>query len=668
MILDAGSSGTRVYVYKWKNPTHASEKASIEELHSLPKLKLEKSKKIHPGVSTFAEDVASVGPDHLQELVDMALDEIPEDKISETPIFLLATAGVRFLPKLEQTALLQGICSWLQSNTQFALPDCDSHIQVISGETEGLYGWIAANYLLGGFAHPLSEDQGSGHHHTYGFLDMGGASAQIAFAPNATEAEKHADDLKLVRMRHLDGTPAEYRVFTTTWLGFGANKARDRYVDSLREEFGQDTRELPDPCLPQGLQTTLNGDLVIDEDDVDGQSLVGTGQFDECLRKTYPLLNKDMPCEDNPCLVNGQHVPGIDFNVNHFVGVSEYWHTTHGVFGGKKEAYDLATYQHKVMDYCNSDWDDILDDLDKRSKSPEQKAEEARQACFKASWLINMLYDGIGIPRLGLDDESGHNATSDGSSDHSEDSFRPIDKVDGVELSWTLGKMVLYAAGQVPSDTPLPVGFGSNVVSGTPDDFEEVDSIPILSPGSDDDDDDDDDDLSQPNANHLSGFIFVIALLLFAWYFLRKPETRRRILSFTRRRRPSSSLFIRRPVRGFPGASLANKLLGRSGPGYDRVMEEGEAAAEFELGGVDSDDNDYSDSSEGSRSGRPANTLAPRLNAERFAGELGPQAALDRQGLAVRTESRDRLATVGRRSRAGSPQRQKSSLMTPLED
>lgn len=670
VILDAGSSGTRVYIYKWKNPAHASEKASIEELHRLPKLKLEKSKKIHPGVSTFADNIAAIGEDHLKELIAEALDEVPEDKVAETPIFLLATAGVRFLEKPKQTALLQGICTWLQENTQFYLPDCDTHIQVIPGETEGLYGWIAANYLLGGFDHPQSEvGSDQGHHHTFGFLDMGGASAQIAFAPNSTEAEKHADDLKLVRMRHLDGTPAEYRVFTTTWLGYGANKARDRYVESLKEEYGQDLKEMPDPCMPHGLVTTLDGEPILgDADDYSGLSLVGTGEFDECLHKTYPLLGKDMPCEDTPCLINGQHVPGIDFNINHFVGVSEYWHTTHGVFGGKKEAYDLETYQERVNEYCSSKWSDIMDDLDKRGKSLERKAEDARQACFKASWLINMLYDGIGIPRLPIEGAVNGTKDDDG-SEHSEDSFRPVDKVDGVELSWTLGKMVLYAAGQVqPEGTPLPVGFGSNVASGKPADFEEAGSVPLLPSIGGDDDDDDDDDLSRPSSHHFSGLIAVIALLLVAWYFLRKPETRRRIMSFTRRRRPSASSFTRRPLRGFPGSSLASKLFGRNGLGYERVMEEGEAP-EFELSGGDSDENEHSDSSEGSRGGRTGNlSAAGRLNGERFADELQPPNTLDRKGLAVRTESRDRLATVGRRSRAGSPQRSKSSLMTPMDE
>ena len=48
--------------------------------------------------------------------------------------------------------------------------------------------------------------------------------------------------------------------------------------------------------------------------------------------------------------------------------------------------------------------------------------------------------------------------------------------------------------------------------------------------------------------------------------------------------------------------------------------------------------------------------------------------AMDRSGLVVRTESRERLGPslqmlgAGRRSRAGSPTRMKSPLMTPLEE
>ena len=180
VILDAGSSGTRVYVYNWKTAANARASASAAELQRLPEIKTKKKwrKKVHPGVSTFGEKPEEVGPEHLAELVKFALDIVPPEEVENTPIFLLATAGMRLLPEHQRAQVLENICGYFQRETKFQLPDCDLHVQVIPGETEGLYGWIAANYLLGGFDAPDEHEHGNGHH-TYGFLDMGGASAQI---------------------------------------------------------------------------------------------------------------------------------------------------------------------------------------------------------------------------------------------------------------------------------------------------------------------------------------------------------------------------------------------------------------------------------------------------------------------------------------------------------
>ncbi|UKZ82162.1 hypothetical protein TrVFT333_009946 [Trichoderma virens FT-333] len=647
VILDAGSSGTRVYIYKWKDPSKALKQASVSDAHVLPKLKLHKSKKIHPGVSTFAENVSAVGPDHLKALIDTALDEIPASQVAQTPVFLLATAGVRFLPKHQQTALLQGICTYLQANTQFLLPDCASHIQVISGETEGLYGWIAANYLLGGFDNPDEHAHGKGHH-TYGFLDMGGASAQIAFAPNATETAKHANDLKLVRLRRLDGSPMEYKVFTATWLGFGANKARERFVDSLQEQYGKAKGDIPDPCLPKGLRTSIKGDPLGSKQSSD-VALVGTGMFEECLRKTYPLLGKDVPCEDDPCLLNGQHVPAIDFDVNHFIGVSEYWHTTHGVFGQESKVYDLIAYEQEVNAFCSQDWSVIENGLDKRKKTMEEKAENAREACFKASWLINVLYEGIGIPRISLGDIPGTKVNkTKGAVEKAKDKgfldpFQPIDTIGGVEVSWTLGKMVLYAAGQIPQKTQhFPLDLEA---------IQDQRCPPTLNlPG------------PSPCFQALMTMTTTMTTTMFLQVGLRlslKTEWGPRVMGkFRRFRKARSSSFVR-------------KLFGRNPTSYERILEEGDAA-EFELGGTESDETDGSDGGETSRSARSHRLSASKLSLERFDG-MRPPSVMDRHGLVVRTESCERLAptlqmlNAGRRSRAGSPTRLKNSIVMPQD-
>lgn len=696
VILDAGSSGTRLHIYQWKDPKKAAHGASDAELRSLPRLTTEKkwTKKIHPGVSTFGEKPEDVGPDHLKDLIKHALKVIPESKIDDTPIFLMATAGMRLLPKFQQTRLTGEICSYLRQNTRFLLPDCNLHIQVIPGETEGLYGWVAANYLLGGFDRPSEHQHGKGHH-IYGFLDMGGASAQIAFAPNTTEAEKHSNDLKLLRLRTLDGSPAEYKVFTATWLGFGVNQARESYLKNLQELYAPSkSGEIPDPCMPKSLRTTLDG-----KEAPKGRStkptLVGTGAFDECLKMTYPLLGKDKPCPDSPCLLNGQHVPAIDFDVNHFVGVSEYWHTTHGVFGGKDdEAYDFATYQKRVKDFCSRDWEAIQSKVDGRGAD---NVKYAMEACFKASWLLNVLHEGIGIPRIGLEHLPAFNV-SNGALESAKskgfvDPFQPVDKIDTVEVSWTLGKMVLYAAGQIPpksGDDTYPVGFGSNV-AGTPPDFQFAGSDWKTSGHRINGTTDEwlpEDVLGSSDARTGSGlfaFILIIALL---GYLFRKKDRRMRfygtVNSLLRKsRRPGSPRKSVSRGSGSGFSNLTSKLFGRSAPTYERVMEEG-GADQFELGDVDSND-DYSDSSDaGSRYGggsssngaRASGLATPKVGSNGFDPLAVPFgfSALDRSGLVVRTESRERLVPnlqmlgAGRRSRAGSPTRMKSPLKSPMEE
>lgn len=680
--------------------------------------------------------------------------------VADTPIFLMATAGMRFLPQLQQTALLRETCSYLRQHTKFSLPDCAQNIQVIAGETEGLYGWLAANYLLGGFDHPNEHSHGQ-NHHTYGFLDMGGASAQIAFAPNTTEAAEHADNLKLIRLRTLDGNPAEHRVFTATWLGFGVNKARESYVLALtnaHQDLMTNGVSIPDPCMPKGLRTTLDG-APAKSPSAGIPTLIGTGDFANCLIDTKPLLAKEnVGCGEGsePCLIHDP-VPSIDYNINHFIGVSEYYHSTHGFFGEKGDlAYDFATYQKKVLDFCNQDWTKIDAKIegdaeketrkDKKNKDIDRTLSDAQQACFKASWVINVLHEGIGIPRVGLDKIPGLNVTADGSVEETKSSpytstaFRPVDKIDSVEVSWTLGRMLLYASGQIPprsvrgsgggstigAGKGVAVGFGSNSKDGSiPSDFTYAgstwDPVKLGSGGSKSGDDDWSDaaddilDKAREKSAIPGAFFFLLMVLLFA-FLLRKKERRVRLYnkfgSIIRRSRwPGSP--GRKPGRftstigsgpsssssGNNGAlaGLAKMLFRRHSRDYERVLEEGQMDHQFELGDVDLlEDTDLSSdgSSEGSGSASSSMRLAststarrsglgtPTLSVDKFEDVRisGGLSAMDRSGLVVRTESRERLGlgglgtpnlqmlNAGRRSRATSPTRLKSPMMAPLQE
>jgi Golgi nucleoside diphosphatase len=101
--------------------------------------------------------------EHLEPLLTYAIKHIPEKHQPSTPLFLLATAGMRLLSSAQQTAILSSACQYARANTPFLLPDCDAHFQVIDGRTEGLYGWISINYLLGSFDRPDLHNHGKGH-------------------------------------------------------------------------------------------------------------------------------------------------------------------------------------------------------------------------------------------------------------------------------------------------------------------------------------------------------------------------------------------------------------------------------------------------------------------------------------------------------------------------
>lgn len=417
-------------------------------------------------------------------MLEFASTVIPASQLSSTPIYLLATAGMRLLPAVQRDEILSAACLHLQTATELLLPDCSQNVRVITGEEEGLFGWIAVNYLMDGFDKHEHHSTGSEPHaSTYGFLDMGGASTQIAFEPSEGERLKHADNLLEVRMVLLSGKEVRHPVFVTTWLGFGTNQARDRYVDQqikaqlrVSDSAHQHTdldaptivpnAERPvilvdDPCLPKS--------LLLSEPRHSGYTLRGTGDFAACVRKTAPLLNKEVQCLDFPCLFNGVHVPAIDFSVNHFIGISEYWYSTQDVWS-MGQVYDYVGFEKEALAYCGKEWSSILKEHTTGQKwkgSVELSRLEAQ--CFKAAWIVNVLHEGIGIPRI-IDsggEGDGKDMAEKGTQKAIEKgllaparqrppSFQSMNQVGGLAISWTLGKMVLEVSKGATAGLPPP--------------------------------------------------------------------------------------------------------------------------------------------------------------------------------------------------------------------
>ena len=236
-------------------------------LQSPPKITQEKgwTKKITPGISTYnsKDKFGRIWQDHYSELLKFAEGIIPSEKQPETPVFVLSTAGMRLLPKKTQKSIVKETCTGIKQNTNFYIPteNCENFVEIIDGSTEGIYGWLGLNYLMKQFNnYDRSQDI---LHESIGFMDMGGASTQIAFVPSSKEQiTKHKEDLSTVTLRNINGETQTWDLFVATWLGFGANEARKRFLNQLINLAivnGENwNSEINDPCLPKGASMEYN--------------------------------------------------------------------------------------------------------------------------------------------------------------------------------------------------------------------------------------------------------------------------------------------------------------------------------------------------------------------------------------------------------------------------
>ena len=313
-----------------------------------------------------------------------------------------------------------------------------------------------------------------------------------------------------------------------------------------------------------------------------------------------------------------------------------------------------------------------------------------------------MLHDGIGIPRVGIEHvkepEDGHGNKTNAILDEGEDRafldpFQAVDEIDGTEVSWTLGKMVLYASSQMPpADGAMAVGFGSNILgSQLPADFQHPSgqyTSKSDEAGKQGGQAWRDRILSSSYSRRIPGILIFLLILALAVYLLCGRERR---LSWWHKVTGRSSSRPSKRRKGGAVGLLSSKLFGKGEPSYERVLEDATDPPDFELASVISEER-YSDSSNVGnppRQGRTSGWATPSAASRGLSPDVtrsSPKSKhsyfdaagsssnsglgitpFERGGLSVRAESRERLASTPSqlgRSQTGSPKR--SPLVVPL--
>lgn len=276
-MLDAGSTGSRIHIYKFNNcgPSAAYE--------------YEVFKQINPGLSSYAGQPLEAAKS-LDVLLDEAVTVVPASLRGCTPVAVKATAGLRKLGAVESEEILEAVRHRLRERYPFTLQDKD--VVVMDGADEGVYAWITANYLL----KTIRSDTPAGTE-PYGVLDLGGASTQIVFEPtfdmskpdSTLEPGEHKYDLEFGGMKRV--------LYQHSYLGYGLMEARKsvhRLVDFMA--FGRPgaDAEVANPCLAKGTTRVVE---VEDEQRRPKRNvtMIGAdvGSFEACNRVVEIVMAKD---------------------------------------------------------------------------------------------------------------------------------------------------------------------------------------------------------------------------------------------------------------------------------------------------------------------------------------------------------------------------------------
>ncbi|ONM26248.1 Apyrase 1 [Zea mays] len=244
VIFDAGSSGSRVHVFRFD--------ANLDLVHIGSEIEL--FVQIKPGLSHYANDPREAA-ESLVSLLDDAKRVVPAELRDQTPVRVGATAGLRNLGAQKSEAILQA---------------------------------VTINYLLGNLGKTYAD--------TVGVVDLGGGSVQMAYAIAEKDAEKapkpsEGEDA-YVKKLFLKGTT--YYLYVHSYLHYGLLAAR---AEVLKAGNGNGYSN----CMLEGFQ----GKYKYGDDSFEASGPPSGASYSKCKDDAVKALKVDEACTHMKCSFGG---------------------------------------------------------------------------------------------------------------------------------------------------------------------------------------------------------------------------------------------------------------------------------------------------------------------------------------------------------------------------
>ena len=411
-IIDAGSTGSRLYVYSYE------ASAPFETMTAVSR------RRVRPSLASFIKnETSSFDSEGLKEqfgqLISFAKEKIPEPSWGVTPLSIRATAGLRRMEPNMRKTLMDGAKEVLkQSASDFTfLSDLSG---VISGDKEALYDIMAIM--------PISRKMQIAEDVTFGVIDLGGSSMQYAYQ-NATTTNSGHD---IADYRDEEGAETcsieEESFYLRSFSGLGLiesmehvmryhqGKAKGRHIDidegnpcvasdgvPYEGEGGEVVPGKGDfvGCLSLLKEVYLESML-----EVAGEGVCSRSQRNE---NEYEYEEENEEKKMRPSVVAGlDNVPALLYLLGLHSPLEELETASggSGVHAGSFNLISPSQIAESGQRVCAQPWQELLQEVDPQGSLP---AYRGHRACYGASLLFLLLEEVV----LGKCGRGGVTAASD---------------------------------------------------------------------------------------------------------------------------------------------------------------------------------------------------------------------------------------------------------------
>ena len=399
-MIDAGSTGSRIHVYRFNNC------GAVPELEKEVLFKQTEKREGGSGLSSYDSDAEGAARS-LDPLLDAAVAVVPSDYTSCSPIALKATAGLRKLGQEKSQRILEAVRRRIDTQYPFPLvADDKGGVEVMDGKDEGVYAWITINYLLGKIGGPDKTP-------TAAVFDLGGGSTQIVFEPTFPNAPKGGMPDTLAEGDHKYNLTFGGRVFTLyqhSYLGYGLMAARENLHKLIASNALANSpskspsllaqEPLTNPCISPGQSrvvevqldspvSTSNAPISIN---MTGPASSSAAQCRALAEKT---LHKEASCALTPCAFAGVHQPALSrvFAREDLVLLSYFYDRTEPL--GMPESFTINELRGLTEKVCRGE--DVWGDFD-GVKGAVEELRDRPEWCLDLNFMIALLHTGYELP------------------------------------------------------------------------------------------------------------------------------------------------------------------------------------------------------------------------------------------------------------------------------